>query len=424
MLVTMTGVFFMAFFLPVETARFQGAVIESFYMLKDYAQLHVVFCLLPALFIAGGISVFISQASVMKYLGADAKRVTAYGVAAVSGTILAVCSCTILPLFGGIYKRGAGIGPATAFLYSGPAINVLAIVMTARVLGLEMGIARAVGAISFSVIVGLVMALVFRNDEQKKSKKQMIMPDPDTVKPLWQDIIFFGLMVAVLVFANWARPADESGLWHMIFSAKWIITTVLSVGLGLTLYKFLNMKLLHVALISAGTLAAFLVSGGNTMITFAAGVIGLSYFTSTAEGELKDWFDSTWSFTKQILPLMFIGILIAGSFLGRPGHEGLIPSEWIESLVGGNSFGASLFASVSGALMYFATLTEVPILEGLMGSGMGKGPALALLLAGPALSLPNMLVINSVMGVKKTAVFVGTVVVLSTITGYLYGILF
>ncbi|HQO08731.1 MAG TPA: permease [Clostridiales bacterium] len=423
-LVTMFAVFFASFFLPVETERFQGAVIESFYMLKEYAQLHVVYCLLPALFIAGAISVFVSQAAVMKYLGANAKRITAYSVAAVSGTILAVCSCTILPLFSGIYKRGAGLGPASAFLYSGPAINILAIVMTARILGMEMGIARAVGAISFSVIIGLIMAYVFRKEEKEKAQKQMFMPEPETTRPLWQDIIYFGLMVAILVFANWGKPGVESGLWSFIFNSKWIITTVLSIAFGFTLYKFYNMRIIHISLIAVTTLILYFISAGNTMIAFAGGVIGLSYFTSTAEGELKDWFDSTWGFTKQILPLMFFGILIAGSFLGRPGHEGFIPSEWIETLVGGNSIWANLFASVSGALMYFATLTEVPILQGLMGSGMGKGPALALLLAGPALSLPNMLVINSVMGIKKTTVFVGSVVILSTITGYLYGILF
>jgi uncharacterized protein len=423
-LALMTGVFLTAFFLPVETERFQNAVIESFYMLKEYAELHVVFCLLPALFIAGGISVFVSQGAVMKYLGAKANRVMAYSVAAVSGTILAVCSCTILPLFSGIYKRGAGLGPASAFLYSGPAINILAIVMTARILGMEMGIARAVGAVTFSIVVGLIMAFVFRKEELEKSKKQMVMPDAEVTRPLWQNIIYFGLMVMILVFANWGKPGIESGLWSFIYSSKWIITSILSAALGLTLYKFFKMKIIHLTIIAAGTLLLYVISAGNTMITFAAGVIGLSYFTSTAEGEMKDWFDSTWGFTKQILPLMFFGILIAGSFLGRPGHEGFIPSEWIETLVGGNSIWANLFASVSGALMYFATLTEVPILQGLMGSGMGKGPALALLLAGPALSLPNMLVINSVMGVKKTSVFVGSVVILSTITGYLYGILF
>ena len=420
----MVGIFFLSFFLPVETERFQNAVIESFYLLKEYAQLHVVFCLLPALFIAGGISVFVSQGAVMKCLGANAKRLMAYSVAAVSGTILAVCSCTILPLFSGIYKRGAGLGPASAFLYSGPAINVLAIILTARVLGMELGIARAVGAILFSVLVGLIMAFVFRKEEKEKSKKQMIMPESDNARPLWQDIIFFGLMVLILVFANWAKPALEIGIWSFIFNAKWIITTVLSIAFGLTLFRFYKMKISQILIIAVGTVTLYFVFGGNTMIAFAAGVIGLSYFTSTAEGELKDWFDSTWGFTKQILPLMFFGILIAGSFLGRPGHEGLIPSAWIEILVGGNSIWSNFFASVSGALMYFATLTEVPILQGLIGSGMGKGPALALLLAGPALSLPNMLVINSVMGLKKTSVFVGSVVILSTIAGYLYGVLF
>jgi len=423
-LLTMIAVFFISFFLPVDTSRFQSAVMESFYMLKEYAQLHVVFCLLPALFIAGGISVFVSQASVMKYLGASANRFTAYTVAAVSGTILAVCSCTILPLFSGIYKRGAGLGPASAFLYSGPAINILAIVMTARVLGMEMGIARAVGAISFSVIIGLIMAFAFRKEELEKSTKHMVLPEQEVTKPLWQNILYFGLMALILVFANWAKPHTESAVWSFIFNSKWIITTVLSLALGFTLQRFFGMKITRILIITVLTIILFFVSGGNTMTAFAAAVIGLSYFTSTAEGELKDWFDSTWGFTKQILPLMFFGILIAGAFLGRPGHEGFIPSELIETLVGGNSLWANFFASFSGALMYFATLTEVPILQGLIGSGMGKGPALALLLAGPALSLPSMLVINSVLGFKKTAVFVGSVIILSTFAGFIYGLFF
>ncbi|MBU4487413.1 MAG: permease [Candidatus Delongbacteria bacterium] len=422
-LLTMVGVFFLSFFLPVESVRFQNAVSESFYMLKEYAQLHVVFCLLPALFIAGAISVFVSQASVIKYLGANANKITAYSVAAVSGTILAVCSCTILPLFSGIYKRGAGLGPATAFLYSGPAINVLAIILTARVLGVEMGIARAVGAISFSVIIGLIMAFVFRHEEKEKSKKQMMLPEPEITRPLWHEIIYFGIMVLILVFANWAKPAIDNGLWSFIYNSKWVITSVLGIAYGFALNRFFKMKIWKILVTAVAVLIAYFVSY-NTMISFAAGVIGLSYFTSTDEGELKDWFDSTWGFTKQILPLLFFGVLIAGSFLGRPGHEGLIPSEWIETLVGGNSLGANFFASVSGALMYFATLTEVPILQGLMGNGMGKGPALALLLSGPALSLPNMLVIRSVMGTKKTVVFVSAVVVMSTITGLIYGQLF
>ncbi|HHE38583.1 MAG TPA: hypothetical protein ENL20_08435, partial [Candidatus Cloacimonetes bacterium] len=388
------------------------------------AQLHVILCLLPALFIAGAISVFISQAAVIKYLGAKAKKVTAYAVASVSGAILAVCSCTILPLFSGIYKRGAGLGPATAFLYSGPAINVLAIILTARVLGMEIGIARAVGAIVFSVIIGLIMAFIFRKEEQEKAKQQLLMPEQEVTRPLWQEIIHFGIMVLILIFANWGKPSIDAGLWAAIYNAKWIITAILAVFFGLVLNRIFNMKLWKILLTAAVVILVHIVFKGNNMITFVTGIIGLSYFTSTSEGEMGEWFSSTWGFAKQILPLLFLGVLIAGSLLGRPGHEGLIPSEWIVKLVGGNSIWANLFASVSGAFMYFATLTEVPILQGLLGNGMGKGPALALLLAGPALSLPNMLVIRSVMGIKKTLVFVSTVIVMATISGVIFGMIY
>ncbi len=422
-LLLMVVIFLVAYHLPVNTARFQNAVMESFYLLQEYARLHVILCLIPALFIAGAIGVFISQNAIMKYLGARAKRVVAYSVASVSGAILAVCSCTILPLFSGIYKRGAGIGPATAFLYSGPAINILAIILTARILGMEMGIARAVGAIVFSIVIGLIMGFVFRKDEAEKVQKQMLMPEVEVERPFWQNLIFFASMIFILIFANWAKPATESGIWNATYNVKWIITSVFSIALGIILVTIYKMKLWKMAVTAIAVLITGFVSGWNPMITFVVGVIGLSYFTSKDEGEVGDWFSSTWEFAKQILPLLFFGVIVAGLLLARPGHEGLIPSEWISKLVGGNSIWANFFSSIVGAFMYFATLTEVPILQGLMGNGMGKGPALALLLAGPALSLPNMLVIRTVMGTKKTIVFVSLVVVMATITGVIFGAL-
>jgi uncharacterized membrane protein YraQ (UPF0718 family) len=423
-LLLMIGVFLLSFFLPVNSIRFQNAIMEALHMLKEYAQLHVILCLLPALFIAGAISVFISQSAVIKYLGAHAKKVTAYAVASVSGAILAVCSCTILPLFSGIYKRGAGLGPATAFLYSGPAINVLAIILTARVLGMELGIARAVGAIVFSVIIGLIMAYIFRKEGQEKVGQQLLMPEPEVSRPIWQEIIHFGIMVLILIFANWGKPSINAGLWAAIYNVKWIITAILGIIFGIVLNRIFKMKLWKILITATAVILAHIIFKGNPMITFVVGIIGLSYFTSTSEGELGDWFSSTWGFAKQILPLLFIGVLVAGAFLGRPGHEGLIPSRWIVTLVGGNSIWANFFASISGAFMYFATLTEVPILQGLIGNGMGKGPALALLLAGPALSLPNMLVIRSVLGTKKTLVFVSSVVVMATLSGIIFGTFF
>jgi len=382
-LVGLAGVFLAAFFLPVGAARFDNAVTEALALVKWYAREHVLLCLIPAFFIAGAISVFISQASVMRYLGATANKVLAYAVASVSGTVLAVCSCTVLPLFGGIYKRGAGLGPATAFLYSGPAINVLAILLTARVLGLEMGVARAVGAVGFSVVIGVLMHWLFRKEEQAKASAQAAMPVPEVTRPLWLNAAFFALMIGVLVFANWGG-ADEGGIWGQVHRLKWPITGVLLVGLGVLLPTGYRMQ----------------------------------------RTESQEWLAATWGFAKQILPLLFGGVLVAGLLLGRPGHEGLIPSVWVERAVGGNSVAANLFASVFGAFMYFATLTEIPILQGLMGAGMGKGPALALLLAGPALSLPSMLVLRSIMGWQKTFAYVGLVIVMATLTGWFYGALF
>ncbi|MGD8535290.1 MAG: permease [Candidatus Aminicenantes bacterium] len=375
------AVFLAAFWLPVESLRFQNGLIEGFALLKEYARDHVLLCLVPAFFIAGAISVFVSKASVIKYFGARAKKILSYSVASVSGSILAVCSCTVLPLFAGIYSRGAGIGPATAFLYSGPAINVLAIVLTAKVLGYRLGLARAVGAVVFAVIIGLLMHLIFRKEERDRQNAEGFseLEESKTERPLWKTALYFASMIGFLIFINWGSAEGSLSLWHIIYRAKWFI-------------------------------------GGGFLLV----VIWMTWrWFKTSER--KEWIDSTWFFARQILPLLFAGVLISGFLLGRPGHEGLIPSRWVADLVGENSLGATLFASVAGALMYFATLTEVPILQSLIGSGMGQGPALALLLAGPALSLPNMLVIRSIIGTKKTLVYIGLVVVMATATGMIYG---
>ena len=364
-----------------ETIRQSG--LEAFMMLQEYAREHVLTCLIPAFFIAGAIAVFVSQASVLKYFGATARKILSYSVASVSGTVLAVCSCTVLPLFAGIYTRGAGIGPATAFLYSGPAINVLAIVLTARILGWELGLARAIGAVIFAIITGLLMAFFFRKDDAARAAGQMYLPEQEEKgRTLGQESLFMLTLVLILVFAAFAKPAPgSSGLWHGIFASKWYVTAGLFVILGFMLKGWFQ------------------------------------------KDELSTWVESSWGFMKQIFPLLGAGVLVAGFMLGRPGHAGLIPEHYIETLLGGNSLWANLFAALSGALMYFATLTEIPILQGLLGSGMGKGPALSLLLAGPALSLPNMLVIGGVMGIKKTAVFCTIIVILSTIAGMIYGLI-
>ena len=420
-LALIAAVFLACFYLLIGSPRYDGAILEAFYLVKWYAREHVLLCLIPAFFIAGAIGVFVSQASVMKYLGARANKVLAYGVASISGTVLAVCSCTVLPLFAGIYRMGAGLGPATAFLYSGPAINVLAIVLTARVLGLGLGVARAVGAIFFSVIIGVLMHLIFRKEEEEKAIAQATMSEPETKRPLWKNALYFAAMVGILVFANWGRPAEGTGLWAAIYSAKWIVTSLCALALGVMLVLWFEVAWWKTVLTAMPVAALALLVPGRPIIPFAAGVIGLSIFTSTARGETAEWFSSTWGFAKQILPLLLMGVLVAGALLGRVGHEGLIPSAWVARAVGGNSLAANFFASFAGAFMYFATLTEVPILQGLIGSGMGKGPALALLLAGPALSLPNMLVIRSILGTKKAVVFVSLIIVMATLTGMLYG---
>ena len=415
------GAFAIIFWLPVNDSRFTGALIESLALAKWYAREHVILCLVPAFFIAGAIACFVSQAAVMKYLGVGAKKIVAYGVASVSGTILAVCSCTVLPLFAVIWKRGAGLGPATAFLYSGPAINVMAVVLTTRVLGIEIGVARAVGAIIFSIFIGLLMHLIFRKEEEAKTQATIYMPEAEVVRPFWQNVVYFATMVGILVFATWGKPDQPVGMWNTIFSIKWLITALLAALLGVILIFWFKVKALKVVVAAALILALAWLFAHQPLIAFSAGIIGLTILLTSTRGETESWFLSSWDFAKQMMPLLFAGVLVAGFLLGRPGSEGLISSRWVGELVGGNSPGANLFASIAGAFMYFATLTEVPILQGLLGAGMGKGPALALLLAGPAISLPNMLVIRSVMGTKKTAVYIGLVVVMATISGMVFG---
>jgi uncharacterized membrane protein YraQ (UPF0718 family) len=370
-----------AYLIPWSNPTIRQSGLEAFMMLQEYAREHVLTCLVPAFFIAGAIAVFVSQAAVLKYFGATAKKVLSYSVASVSGTVLAVCSCTVLPLFAGIYSRGAGLGPATAFLYAGPAINVLAIVLTARILGWQLGLARAIGAVLFAVITGLLMAFIFRKEDAARTTGAFYLPEDERgQRTLSQEAFFMLTLVLILIFAAFARPsAGSSGLWPALFAAKWYITGGLLVVLGWMLAHWFN------------------------------------------KADRIEWVQSAWGFMKQIFPLLGAGVLVAGFMLGRPGHSALIPEQYIQALVGGNSLGANLFASVAGAFMYFATLTEVPILQGLIGAGMGKGPALALLLAGPALSLPNMLVIGSVMGAKKTVAFCSIVVILSTMAGMMYG---
>ncbi len=372
--------FLIFYFLPIENERFVKAIFESLALTKWYAQEHVLLCLIPAFFIAGAIATFVNKASVMKYFGAKANKILSYTVASLSGSILAVCSCTILPLFMSIYQRGAGLGPAIAFLYSGPAINVLAIILTARVLGWDIGLARAIGAVVFSIIIGLLMHFIFIKEEKKRQVEDDFEIVPLQAKPLYQTTFHIAFMIGFLIFANWGKPAESSfSLWWIVYNLKWLLAIV-----------FFTLSVLA----------------------------SIKWFSKE---ELTQWVYQTWYYAYLIIPLLFVGVLVAGFLFGRVGNEGIIPSKWVYSIVGGNTLQANLIASVIGAFMYFATLTEIPIIQGLLGAGMGKGPALALLLAGPALSLPSMVVIMKTIGFKKTFIYVSLVIVMSTFSGMIFG---
>jgi hypothetical protein len=415
--------FVVAYSFPLRSPAFEGAVFSALALVQWYAREHVLLCLVPAFFLAGVIAVFVSQGAVIRYFGAAAPKWISYSVAALSGSILAVCSCTVLPLFSGIHKRGAGLGPAIAFLYSGPAINVLAIILTARILGFELGLARAIGAVVFSVAIGLLMHLLYRREESAKTAAEFSLPGAEEAKPLSQTVALFTALLAILVFATWGD--GEGAIMQLVFRLKWWIVAGLSVPLGLSLVRTLGLDWWKVVLAGLPAVAGALLFPGQPLVSFVLGVVSFSVLLSVSKGEASEWMQASWGFARQILPLLGAGVLAAGFLLGTPsGGIGIIPSGWVAGLVGGNSLGANFFASIVGAFMYFATLTEVPIIQGLVNSGMGKGPALALLLAGPALSLPNMLVIRGVIGTEKTVVYVSLVVLMATVSGTLYGSLF
>ena len=354
-------IFGILYFVPTNVDWFRTSIFSAFDLLHDYARQHVLTCLVPALFIAGAIAVFIQKDKVMKYMGHEAKKYVSYGIASVSGAILAVCSCTILPLFAGIRKRGAGLGPAITFLFSGPAINIAAMFLTISVLGIKIGLARIVTAVLLSILLGISMALIFR--EKVDKKKLLIMESKEARLSRNVMLLFFGLMIGVLVV---------NGLQIDKIAKYSIMGLFTIVVVALVLIKFKD----HVA---------------------------------------QKWLNETWTFSKMLLPLLFIGVFIAGFIMP------LLPQTLIENLVGQNTILGNVIAAIFGAFMYFSTLTEIPILQALIAKGMHAGPALALLLAGPSLSLPNMLVVRKVLGTKKTAVYVLLVIVYATIAGLLFG---
>ncbi|MEA1959910.1 MAG: permease [Bacillota bacterium] len=332
--------------------------------LLNYLSAHVITCLVPAFFIAGAMAVLVTKGAVIKYFGVQAKRWVAYGVASVSGMLLAVCSCTVLPLFAGIYNLGAGLGPAITFLYSGPAINILAISLTGAAIGWQMGVARGVGAILFSIVIGIIMSVLFRKEESKRLGEIEHLPEENSEKPGAFLVLFFGVMVAVLI----------------VSTSK--LTPWIKIAIDISLINSLAIMVHH-------------------------------YFV---KGEFESWMSETWSLVKIVVPTLLIGVFVVGMVTA------VIPPEWISRYVGDNTLGANLAASLVGALFYFSTLTEVPIVKGLMDLGMNEGPALALLLAGPAVSIPNLLVVNQIMGLKRTAAYFVLVVLMATLTGWMYGL--
>ncbi|MHB8863127.1 MAG: permease [Pirellulaceae bacterium] len=423
-------IFLIAYLLNFTDPKIQAAIMEAFYMLQWYARNHTLACVVPAMFIAGAIATFFSKEAVLRHLGPKANKVEAYGVASVSGTVLAVCSCSVLPMFAGIYRVGAGLGPAAAFLYSGPAINVMAIFLTARVLGFDLGIARIIGSVVFAIIIGLIMAAIFHKDEQEREVALMQLPDPPPSKrSLWQTAVFLGAMIAFLVFADWANPSmttvEKTDGTKMQVAVLLETTDMFRVQLEQPvgeLKKGVKLIIPKSEIVSRAPATPegyewaswVYVNRWYFSFAFLAATL-LMVWGWFDRAEINDWLDQTWGFAKSIIPLLFGGVFVTG-FVGA-----LIPESWVASWVGGDSFTANLVASLIGAMWYFATLTEIPILEALIGLGMGRGPALALLLAGPALSLPSIAVIYSVIGFKKTVVFVFLTVIMSTCVGMVFG---
>jgi uncharacterized protein len=420
----LAGIFLVAYFLPLGNPKITNAILESFRLLQWYAVNHTLACVVPAMFIAGAISTFLSQASVMRYLGPNSNRTLAYGVASVSGTVLAVCSCSVLPMFAGIYSMGAGLGPASAFLYSGPAINIMAIFLSARVLGFELGVARAAGAVAFAIVIGLFMAVAFRSAEQRRVSEMHLPEAQPSPRPLWKTALYFLCMIFFLIFSDWYNTNDVT---LTMVDGKTISANVrysTPDALDIQEYQPDGRLAPEVRRIEREGVITI-----NPVPSFTMTVHGVKWYLAGAMGllillmmwkwfsrdEVKQWMRATWDFGLMIVPLLFGGVFITG-FVGA-----LLSERAVASFVGGNGLISNFVAAFVGMLWYFATLTEIPIVEMLMRLGMGKGPALALLLAGPALSLPSILVIHRIIGAKKTFVFCSLVVAMSTIVGFLFG---
>lgn len=424
----LVAMFVVAYCIPLGNPTIKEGILEAFRLVQWYAREHTLTCVVPALFIAGAICTFLSRTSALRYLGPQSNRVVAYGVASISGCILAVCSCSVLPMFAGIYRLGAGIGPATAFLYSGPAINVLAIFLSARVLGFDIGVGRATGAIAFAVIIGLIMAAVFRKEEAQT--RQVAVPESADVhgdRPLWKTTLFFLCMILFLVFSDWFNPGiatvtlqdGTQTMAHVRYETKDTLTLQILNDKGEAegeVKTYDRAEIISVKPVPSLTMSIYEVRWYLAGLMLAAVLVMVCAWFS--RDEVNQWIQETWNFAKMLVPLLYAGVCAVG-FVSV-----LIPEPQVAALVGDNSLSSNLVASVIGAFFYFATLTEIPITQILMKLGMDKGPALALLLAGPALSLPSMLVIRSIMGTKRTLVFTLLVVIMAAITGKMFGVFF
>jgi len=416
------------YFVPFSHPNVSAAIAEAFRLLQWYVREHTLACVAPAMFIAGAISTFLSQASVMRYLGPKSNRALAYTVGSVAGIILAVCSCSVLPMFAGIYAMGAGLGPASAFLYSGPAINVMAIFLSARVLGLDLGVARVIGSVGFAFVIGLLMALIFRREEQKRIEAVMQMPEPPaSPRRLWQTTLYFACMVLFLVFSDWYNTNDvtialrdgatlTANVRYQAADTMDVQEYLATGELSPDVRRISKTDVREVKPVPSFTMTV------HGIRWYLAGLMGLAVLLMLwrwfSREEVKQWLEATRDFGLMIVPLLFGGVFVTGFI------SALVPEKLVAGLVGSNSLFANFIASFAGMCWYFATLTEIPITQALMNLGMAKGPALALLLAGPALSIPSILVLRRVMGTAKTTVFCALTVITSTIVGMIFGAIF
>jgi len=338
-------------------------LMGGLYALKDYIALHVLTCLIPAFLLAGGIVTFVSREAIIGYLGAAARKLSSFSIAAGGSFFVAACSCTVIPVSSGIYYGGAGIGAAFILLWVAPAANILALVYTGQILGTQMVIARLASALLMSFAVGFVMAYAFYREEKSRVSTIQISGGQLMTK---KAIVLLLLLVAWLLAPNYI--VSKGPYWQKV--VVWAIGLVV---VAVYAWKTIDME------------------------------------------KLKAWLRETWWFVRIIFPLLLAGVFIVG-IIGA-----LLPQEWVETWLGGSGLRQSFLATMIGAITYFATMTEAPFVDTLMNLGMGKGPALALLLTGPGISLPNWLAIARVFGVKKALVYIPTIIVLGTLVGWVAG---